>query len=517
MKPIDHSKTAPLLKLARSHTYSFYGSDSEAEACIRALASAMRLQGGLAGRKVVVYTVSGEEDERRFFIPADESEPILCEIEKADNQDLFYVQVERIARAVAGDIIRKGGALVHGGLCSLNGCGAIMAGQGSIGKSTASERLPAPWISHCDDSTLVISLGKSCFAAHPWPTWSRFYWGGDGGSWAVENRVPLSTIFFLGQAEKDSLEAVNPAGARSMLIDTIEHVTRPGRWKDLEKQDFLLRCAENAAVIAAAVPAYRLKVSLTGQFWERMARVMPACNSGAAAPLHDDKNVTMGIADQFPMRGQDGECQYLIYRGSSMHPTFIEPELLTVKPYNEAVPGVGDIICYRLNNHQDCIVHRVIAGGGSGKIRTRGDNSNSADRYTVELAQVAGKVVSARRNNHSRQVHGGIRGIIDMHLSRGSRKTNRMLRKLLKNSYLFLSGAGIFRIWAPGALKYRIAVFQKHTSVYPKIILKGKTVGTYDFRSGCWKIKRPYRLLIDEKTLPDFEKPVYNLLKSKGT
>ena len=494
-------KTCPNINLSGSLSYSFLAADNNAAAVIAALARAMRLEEGpCQGRKVFVYTGEQDISKPKIHIPADEHEPILCTINPYDTEDLLYIQVEQVAQAVAADVICRGGALIHGGLCSLNGHGAIMAGRGGIGKTTASGRLPAPWISYCDDSSLIIpnrcGTTSNTYIAHPWPTWSRFYWGGAGGNWSVEEKIPLAILFFLSQTESDHLEPLDKYQAKSMLIDTIEHVTRSSRKKDKDKEDFVLQCIKSAGNIATAVPAYRLGVSLTGKFWREMEGVMPKTEL---------PELIKHTAKQLPAK-YDQEKLHVIYRGSSMNPTFFEPEMLTVVPYREKEPKKGDIICYRVDQKDENIVHRIIAIGNSG-IKTRGDNSTCADDYIVDKEAVIGMVVSSRKYDEIRPVYGGRAGVLAMYLRRGYRTTDRFLTKILQKSYFYLAASGIFRKLKPNNMVFKVAVFERYRTKYPKLILNGRTVGTYDFRKMAWKVKRPYRLFVDEQNLPAFEKP----------
>ena len=505
MSVADRNLQVPCLTLSNQRSYAFYSSDNKSEACVKTLAQVMKLRytGYLQGqRKVIAYTSKPNLEKQKIFIPDDDREPILCAIDHPDTEELFYIQVERIAQCIAADSIGRGGALIHGALCSLNGCGAIMAGRGEIGKTTASKRLPKPWISYCDDSTLVIPDGKSGFTAHPWPTWSRFYWGGSGGSWSVEAFMPLTTIFFLGQAEEDYLEPIDSVKAKSMIIDTVEHVTRSGRRSDNYKRNFVLQCTRSADAIAKAVPAYKLKVSLSGQFWDKMVEVMP--DSSSTSNIVQSKLIKPE-ATASAEYSQDEQI-HLIYRGTSMNPTFFEPEMLTVKPYLDSTPQRGDVVCYHVDFKAECIVHRVFSVKDD-IIRTRGDNSRNPDEYTVSKSDILGKVITASKENQVRRIYSGHRGVLDMYMRRNSLKAYKLLKMFLNNGYLFISDRGIARRFKPKHLAFRVVVFNKSFIKYPKLIFNGRTVGSYDYRTRSWKIKRPYRLFIDVKALPHFERP----------
>lgn len=85
------------------------------------------------------------------------------------------------ASVIVLDVENRGGLLLHGALAECKRQGVILAGPGTVGKTTASRRLRLPWHSLSDDATLVVRDRAGRFGAHPWPTWSRFMFGGSWG------------------------------------------------------------------------------------------------------------------------------------------------------------------------------------------------------------------------------------------------------------------------------------------------------------------------------------------------
>ncbi len=489
-------KTSPVLKFSMDMIYSFVPCDNRAKAYITALTRAMNLaENGDRGRKVLVY-VSEKNGTSCIIHPKNNHDPIICSMLHDYKQNMFFLQVQKIAQAVATDVVRNGGALIHGGLCSYKGTGAVMAGPGNVGKTTASNRLPAPWISYSDDATLIIPDGTGGFNAHPWPTWSRFYQDGPGGVWDVKKSIPLEFLFFLKQSETDYVEPLSKDQAKAMLIDTMEHLSRLLRFEDKEKHEYIEKCIRSAEKITSAIPAYRLGLSLEGEFWREMEKVMPKAKK-FEKPGYTEK--------QLPIEFNRGKVHF-IYRGPSMNPTFYEPEMLTIKPYNGNKPKKGDVICYRVDHKDESIVHRVVKVEESG-IKTKGDNNTYIDDYMVAGQSVIGRVVASKRGNKTRTIHGGFFGVLEMYWCRGCRKIRNFISKFLHDSYNYLAVSGIFRKLKPKKMVFRLAVFEKYPLVYPKLVLNGCTVGTFDFRQKSWKINRPYRLFVDEKKLPVFERP----------
>jgi hypothetical protein len=90
----------------------------------------------------------------------------------------------------------------------------------------ASQRLPAPWRSLCDDTTLVVRDPHGRYWAHPWPTWSRFQNGGPGGAWDVQRAVPLAALFVLAQAEECRAERIGSGQAVSLLVEGVKQASQ---------------------------------------------------------------------------------------------------------------------------------------------------------------------------------------------------------------------------------------------------------------------------------------------------
>ncbi len=169
-----------------------------------------------------------------------------------------------------------GGFLIHGALAERNGAGVILAAPGGTGKTTASSRLPAPWRSLCDDTTLVALDKQGNYWAHPWPTWSSFDDEGAGGSWNVQNAVPLRGIFFLSRSIEDRVERVGSWQAVSRLSESVKQAsmfTEQGLSKE-EVRILRLEQFNNLCAFARVMPAHVLHISLTGAFWHEIEQAL---------------------------------------------------------------------------------------------------------------------------------------------------------------------------------------------------------------------------------------------------
>ena len=154
--------------------------------------------------------------------------------------------------------------------------GVILAAPSGTGKTTASNRLPAPWRSQCDDTTLVVRDAQGNYWAHPWPTWSRFLNGGPGGTWDVQNAVPVKGIFFLVQGLDDRVERVGSGQAVSLLGESVGQASMfmaPGLSKE-ETRALHLERFNNLCALARVVPTHLLYTSLTGAFWREIEQAL---------------------------------------------------------------------------------------------------------------------------------------------------------------------------------------------------------------------------------------------------
>jgi SynChlorMet cassette protein ScmC len=524
------------LALADGARWLIRAGDTGAARVVSALATAMQLQPTgtseagerIPGRELLV-TVRSERGAPPVNLRG--PGPAICALPALTNDAMLTINMARVGLAIAREAQSHGGLLLHAALAEPpsalseplppraggergGGGGIILAGPGTVGKSTASSRLPPPWCSLCDDTTLVVRDSQGRYWAHPWPTWSRFYSYNDdpppGGSWNVQRAIPLRAIFFLSQSLDDRTEPIHIPQATTMLMEAAQHVSSAmTRRLNLEHVHALHREQLAAAkALARAIPAYILHISLTGAFWEGIERVL---QDNAQSPTHRASRRITHHASRFARptvvkSPQNDALLYVAYTGPSMNPTLREPDLLEVAPYDGRQVRAGDVIYFAPPEGGREIVHRAVRVTPDG-IRTRGDNSPTDDPYHLQTANIIGQVVTAQRGSRQRRIAGGRRGILLGYAARARCVANRGISRLLHGAYHTLASSGLFRHLLPQRVRPRLLVFQSKKERTIKLVMGRREVGRCDSLRRRWTIQRPFRLFVDETRLPVIPPP----------
>ena len=201
---------------------------------------------------------------------------VFCGLEAGLEWPLQVDQMRRSLLSVYSDAALAGGVPIHGALVESHGSGVILAGRSGEGKSTACRRLPEPWRAVSDDMCLVLKCPEGGFRAHPLPTWSVFRQDRTAGRVRAGVALPLRAVFFLRQAREDECLEMKKSAAAVSLASVALQVFRSidcdyPRTEDSEVNKSLY---VNASSLALAVPAYILRISLTGRFWETIEAVL---------------------------------------------------------------------------------------------------------------------------------------------------------------------------------------------------------------------------------------------------
>ena len=200
----------------------------------------------------------------------------LCTIGVSKEFKIHPILLIKVSGLIVEDSESRGGILIHGALIARDGCGVILAGPGGRGKTTASRRLPDNWQSFCDDATLVVPDKNGQYWAHPYPTWSNLLLYGLGESWDMQYAVPLKGIFFLEQDQIDSFKSLSIAQNVCSLLSSTEQNSwlMPRHSEKVILRKLRLQRFDNICSLAESVPAYVLRLSKTGAFWNEIEQAL---------------------------------------------------------------------------------------------------------------------------------------------------------------------------------------------------------------------------------------------------
>ena len=482
------------LSLADGQRWLICPVDDKAATVVAELGKVMRLGHGDEGRGL--YVAVSEEHDSAARLDSGTGDSVVCCLPDPTSPDMRAVGMERITAKVASASLVRGGLLLRAALAEHQGSGFAMAAPSGAGKSTAGSRLRPPWRLLCDDMTLVVQDLSGRWWAHPWPTWSRFFSEGPGGSWPVEHAVPLQAIFFLTQSPSDGLEPIKPTQSAALILESAENLTREAsRMPDVGSvRTRVGREVSAAKVLASAVPVYSVNLILYDRFWEEIGRVLPKSASAASGdPSHRQRSQPV---EPFIVP----DSRRLVYTGTSMSPTLVEPELLQVEPYGSGRVRPGDVVCFKSLDRGLTIVHRVVVAGPDG-IRTRGDGNRDDDPRVLRSADIIGRVKAAQSGTRRRTIHGGWRGFALLLWQRMRREIARLAGSVPHKLYSIAAGFGPFDLLLPQIFRPRLVRFEARDEVLLKLVAGRQTVGQFDDRRGLWSIRRPFRLFVNEQAL----------------
>lgn len=289
---MNHLRTQEVLHnldLADGSRWEIAAGDGEAAYIVTQLGRVMQLLTAAGGiephhrgvvRRLLVSVDAHKSEANPLFcyspLPSVDDSFVVCDLRSFIHSEGLYIQLMQLSLVIAREAQSRGAVLIHGALAEWDGIGVILAAPSGTGKTTASGRLPAPWRSLCDDTTLVVRDSQGDFWAHPWPTWSRFVSGGPGGTWDVRGAVPVKGVLFLSQAIEDRVERVGAGHAISLLVECVKQASASmpmGRFKE-EIRVLNVERFNNLCALSRVVPIHILRLSLTGAFWQEIEQML---------------------------------------------------------------------------------------------------------------------------------------------------------------------------------------------------------------------------------------------------
>jgi len=201
------------------------------------------------------------------------------------------------------------------------------------------------------------------------------------------------------------------------------------------------------------------------------------------------------------------------YVGYSMNPTLKNGDALSVVPFEEGKMCVGDVVVFWVHEEKRHVAHRVVSLEARA-VRTKGDNNNRIDSWILRPNDILGRVDSARRGDRFVCVHGGRRGIIYASLLRSVKGANLAISRTLRPAYNWLSKSGILGQFLPLRARLRIICFSKPSGVEMQLLMGRWMIGRRRPGVARWSIRRPFRLLIDDKLLPGTDATYFTSTRS---
>ena len=201
---------------------------------------------------------------------------VICEMKVQGGNEEDVLTMRMALQPIYQRNQDSGGLPLHAALLEWNGFGILLAASGSTGKSTCCRRLRGPWRALCDDEALVVKDNRGVYLVHPFPTWSDYFLNRSKQTWNIQRYLSLSAIFFLEQAQADQVVPIGQGQAAALVYGSARQVCARNWIRYSRKQCIVerKRLFENACDLAREIPAYTLKVSLEGNFWEEMEKAM---------------------------------------------------------------------------------------------------------------------------------------------------------------------------------------------------------------------------------------------------
>ncbi len=191
----------------------------------------------------------------------------------------------------------------------------------------------------------------------------------------------------------------------------------------------------------------------------------------------------------------------IVYIGPSMNPVLKAPDILQVLPYRGEKIQRGDVIVFLPPGSEDMVVHRVISVNAQG-IKTRGDKNSDIDPWILSPDRIVGRVVWAQWGNRRRSIHGGLAGRSYSLGVRAVRMLDSKISSLLHPAYHRLARRGILRRWLPARMQARVLSFDRSTGMELQLLMGRRVIGRLLAGTNQWMIQRPFRLFINEASLP---------------
>ncbi len=191
----------------------------------------------------------------------------------------------------------------------------------------------------------------------------------------------------------------------------------------------------------------------------------------------------------------------IYYTGPSMNPTLRTGDSLRVIPYGNSRIRVGDVVVFLSSDYERYVVHRVVSIDSQG-VWTKGDNSNNIDSRVLHSDDIIGRVVSVQRNSRSVNIRRGGWSRILAPAFWARTRIDLTISRILHPAYHYFAQSGIFRNVISRLLKTQIFCFKRPNGIEMQLLMGQWVIGRRLPEKDKWQIRRPFRLFVDESSLP---------------
>jgi hypothetical protein len=125
------------------------------------------------------------------------------------------------------------------------------------------------------------------------------------------------------------------------------------------------------------------------------------------------------------------------------------------------------------------------------------------DDWVLSPDHIFGRVVCARRGNRRLRIFGGPLGRLFAVTVRVIHAIDSGFSSLLHPVYKRLSRSDIFRRCLPSGMRPRVISFNREAGTELQLVMGRRVIGRRLEGKTGWHIRRPFRLFVDEESLPE--------------
>ena len=181
-----------------------------------------------------------------------------------------------------------------------------------------------------------------------------------------------------------------------------------------------------------------------------------------------------------------------------MNPLLQRGDTLLVVPYGSEQIQPGDVVLFP-HPWRGQVVHRVVAVNAAG-VTTKGDNNPTVDGRIIAPREIVGRVTAIQR--HGRTLPVPRKAPVSLYFLKGCQWFDRALSWPLKPVYHRLSQSGLFQGRLAAWMNPRLIYFSRAEGLEWQLWLGRFMIGRKMPGQSYWTIRRPFRLFVDEASLP---------------